>query len=123
MTLTKEMLESMETYNELIDSEVVKKFLKAQHVINEVWSRTVEYEVYKKVGKYSLLIELPYDTFWFSGNKLITKHYGYDGKILSDDNKRSVHFCASLCKYSKESVMKLLDDRIVEMLEEEKESK
>ena len=83
----------------------------------EDYSRKPETEFYKAACGYEYTIELPYDELLVSHDKAWMKHHDYSF-TYKDPDGRVFNTCLSLCGYSREDIVEMIDKRI-ERLENE----
>ena len=105
---------AIETYNKLHNNNIVKAFLEAQNMIVKEIRKEQERKHYKSSNKYDYYIELPYKTIELYPNAHYRQHtynaiYVKSGK---SPNNYSGNFCLSLCNYSKEKIIELIEKRI-----------
>jgi hypothetical protein len=74
-------------------------------------------EFYKAACGYEYTIELPYDELHIGYDKAWMKHHGFSF-TYKDPDGRVFNACLSLCGYSREDIVEMIDKRI-ERLENE----
>lgn len=68
-------------------------------------------EFYKAAHGYEYVIELPYDELLVSHDSAWTKHHDYSFTYKDPDGRR-FNTCLSLCGYSREDIIEMIDKRI-----------
>ena len=105
--------ESIKIYNKLANNERIKQFEDARSLIlEEMNSRKPELEFYKPSEKYHYYIEKPYEELVFKNDKVIKRQHGYSA--IGKNRVSTVNFCLSLCNYSKEEIIKIIEEHIKE---------
>lgn len=105
--------EAIKTYNSLNGNEIIKQFEEARHlIIEEMANRKPELEYYKSSNKYKYYIEKPYEKITFENGKAIKKKRNYSA--IAKSKTSTVNFCLSLCNYSREDIIKLIEKHIKE---------
>lgn len=102
-------------YVELSTSQDVKRH---REVSDELWKiqreqfmDEPELEFYKESNGYEFYLELPYDELCIYSDKVDVKHHGYS-YMYKNPNGGSTYSCSSLCGYSREKVVGMLDANI-----------
>lgn len=110
MTLDK----AIETYNELHDNEIVKKFNEANSiVINEILKQKPKKTYYKSSVKFDYYIEEPYEKLEITANGISIRKCGFNGIGTGiGGNNRWLNFCLSFCNYSKEKIIEIIEKHI-----------
>lgn len=107
-------------YTELANSEEVKGYLKVSDELRRIqhkqFSDRPELELYKSVCGYKFYIELPYDELLIMTKKVDVKHYGYSYRYEHPDGT-TTYSCLSLCGYSKERIIEMIEKSIEEIRE------
>ena len=79
-----------------------------------------ETEFYKAACGYEYTLELPYDELHVSHDRAWVKHHDYSFTYKEPDG-RIWNSCLSLCGYSREQIVEMIDKRIEKLLEEAEE--
>lgn len=123
MLTKEEILKYAERLAELEELDVIKEY---RQVVSEVVSYPKgepELEYYKSSDLYDYYIELPYERFDYKYDKyqFIKHNYNYIGKGIGIKKGWTRNACLSLCKYSKEEIMAMIDKEIIEDNEEDED--
>ena len=106
--------EAIEIYNSLHNNESVKLYNKAIHILLEEMSkRKPEREYFKSSNKYDYYIEQPYEEMFFGENGIGFQQHSYNA-IGESKGYGTVNFCLSLCNYSEEKIMTIIENHIIE---------
>lgn len=106
--------EAIKIYNKMANRIDVRKFEKARSLIlEEMHNQKPELEYYKSSKKYDYYIEKPYKQMYFYDNKVKFKEYGYSARGEAK-NGSSIHFCLALCGYSKERIIEIIENHIIQ---------
>ena len=110
----------MEEYATLAKDPLVMDYIEAGDElmtrVSRDYSREPETEFYKAACGYEYTIELPYDELYVSYDKAWVKHHDYSFKYKDPDGK-TYYSCLSLCGYSREEIVGMIDKRIERILE------
>lgn len=106
--------EAIEIYNLLHKNESIELYNKVIHILlEEMNKRKPEQEYFKSSNKYDYYIEQPYEEMFFSENGVEFRQHSYNG-IGKGKGNGYTNFCLSLCNYSQEEIMTIIDKHIVE---------
>lgn len=110
-----ELNEAIEIYNSLHKNESIKLYCDALHVVVEEMQKRKPKEVYyKSSDKYDYYIVYPYTEICFTEDGVGFRERYYDAKGKNKDGRSTLHFCLSLCKYSKEKMIEKIEEQILE---------
>ena len=106
---------AIEIYNKYQNDNIIKDFEEARSIIlEEHKKRKPEKILYGSSKLYDYYIEQPYEEMIFTNEGIeFRKHY-YNGIGKSKNGKSRFNLCLSLCKYSKEKIMTIIDKYIKE---------
>jgi len=108
------LVEAIEIYNASKDNKEIIKFEEARSVLlEEMNNRKPKEEFYKSSTKYDYYILLPYEEMMFTKNGIEYKNHSYDAFGKNKNGKSTCHFCLSLCNYSKDEIIQLIENHIV----------
>ena len=108
-----ELEEAIKIYNRLASDERIREFEEARSLIlKEMNSRKPELEFYKPSNKYHYYIEKPYEELTFENDKVIKRQHSYSA--IGENKISKINFCLSLCNYSKEEIIKIIENHIKE---------
>ena len=106
-----ELEEAIRIYNKIADNEKVRQFEEARSLIlKEMNIRKPELEFYKSSNKYNYYIEKPYEELTFEDNKVVKRQHSYSA--IGKNKVSTTNFCLSLCNYSKEQIVKIIENSI-----------
>ena len=106
--------EAIEIYNALHNTESIKLYNKAIHILlEEMDKRKPEQEYFKSSNKYDYYIEQPYKEMFFGKNGIEFQQHSYNA-IGKSKGYGTVNFCLSLCNYSEEKIMTIIENHIIE---------
>ena len=112
MLTKEEILKCAERLVELEELDIIKEY-------NDVFTKLVNYprgepelEYYKSSDLYDYYIELPYEKFIRRNGKYQFVQYGYSyiGRQKGKKSGWVINACLSLCGYSKEEIMEMIED-------------
>ena len=112
------LLKAIETYKSLKDNGIVKEYQEALNIVlhpedyDDAFAR--KREIIKETPNYKLVLCLPYKEIMWDGG---IRQHSYDGKIEYDEIC-CIYLCLSLCNYSREEIIKRLEDRVEELKKE-----
>jgi len=110
----------MEEYATLAKDPLVMDYIKASDElmtrVSRDYSREPETEFYKAACGYEYTIELPYDELYVSYDKAWIRHHAHSFKYKEPDGK-TWNACLSLCGYSREEIVGMIEKRIERILE------
>lgn len=107
--------EAIEIYNSLCNNESIKLCNKAISVLlEEMGKRKPEQKYFKSSNKYDYYIEQPYEEMFFGTNGIEFRQHSYNGIGKGKIGNGTINFCLSLCNYSKEKIMTIIDNHIIE---------
>ena len=114
-----EIEEAIKTYNELYDDENVKRYNETLGVILKETDKKPEKEYYKSSNIYDYYIEFPYKRLCLTSEGAKYEEHGYNAifkkkkdRIFPGKYYGGGNFCLSLCKFSKEEIEQLIEERI-----------
>ena len=106
--------EAIEVYNSLRNSETIKLYNKAIPILlEEMDKRKPQQEYFKSSNKYDYYIEQPYEEMFFGTNGIEFRQHSYNG-IGKNKGNGTINFCLSLCNYSEEKIMTIIENHIIE---------
>lgn len=110
--------EAIEVYNSLHKNESIKLYHNAISVLlEEMNKRKPKQEYFKSSNKYDYYIEQPYEKMSFSANGIEFQQHSYNA-IGKSKGYGTVNFCLSLCNYSQEKIMTIIENHIIKDNEE-----
>lgn len=110
-----ELKEAIEIYNSLHNNESIKLYNKAIPILlEEMDKRKPEQKYFKSSNKYDYYIEQPYEEMFFSENGIEFKQHYYNAIAKAKNGKSTLNHCLSLCKYSEEKIMTIIEKDIME---------
>ena len=74
-------------------------------------------EFYKEACGYEYILELPYDELVICNSKAWVSHHSYSFKY-KEPSGRTFDACLSLCGYTREQIISMIDKRIDRLIEE-----
>ena len=99
---------AIEIYNKYKDDEKIKNFEIARSIIlKEMNNRKPEREFYMSTSKGEYYIEKPYKELYFGKNGIEERQRSYS--VILKTKKSTLNFCLSLCGYSKEDIIKIIE--------------
>lgn len=102
-------------YVELSTSQDVKRHREVSDELRKIQREQFrdepELEFYKESNGYEFYLELPYDELCIYSDKVDVKHHGYS-YMYKNPNGGSTYSCSSLCGYSREKIVGMLDANI-----------
>lgn len=105
----------MSEYAELSASQDVKKYHEVSDELREIqreqFQDEPERELFKNFNGYEFYIELPYDELCIGTEHSWIDHHSYSYMYKRPDGT-TVHSCVSLCGYSRDWVIKRIDEEI-----------
>lgn len=116
MLTKEEILKCAERLAELEELDIIKEY-------NDVFTKLVNYprgepelEYYKSSDLYDYYIELPFEKFIRRDGKyqFVQHYYSYIGRQKGKKSGWVINACLSLCGYSKEEIMEMIDEVIIE---------
>lgn len=113
------LLNAIETYKSLKDNKIVKAYQEALHIVLYPEEYDDDFakkeEIIKETPNYKVILCLPYKKINHSTGEI--EQCSYDGKI--EYGKYSgVYLCLSLCNYSREEIIKRLEESVEELKKE-----
>ena len=106
--------EAIEVYNSLYKNENIELYHKAISVLlEETNKRKPEQEYFKSSNKYDYYIEKPYEEMYFGTTGIEFRQHSYNA-IGKSKGYGTVNFCLSLCNYSLEKIMTIIENHIIE---------
>lgn len=106
--------EAIEVYNSLYKNKSIKLYNDAIAVLlEEMNKRKPEQEYFKSSNKYDYYIEKPYEEISFGTNGIEFKQHSYNA-IGKSKGYGTINFCLSLCNYSLEKIMTIIENHIIE---------
>lgn len=110
-----EIKEANSIYNKLFQNTKIREFEKARSLLlEERENRKPETEYYKSSNLYDYYILKPYTSIEFGKNGIIEEQRDFDCIAKGRKNKSELHFCLSLCKISKDEIIKIIENHIKE---------
>ena len=107
--------ELMDEYAMLAKDPLVLAYIEAGKELmkrrEQDYSEDSEKEFYKAACGYEYSIELPYDELFVTYDKAWLKHHGYSF-VYKEPEGREWTACLSLCGYSREEIIGMIDARI-----------
>ena len=106
--------EAIEVYNSLHNNKSIKLYNEAIHVLlEEMDKRKPELVYFKSSNKYDYYIERPYEEMYFAENGIEFRQHSYN-VIGKGKGYGTINFCLSLCNYSQEEIMTIIENHIIE---------
>ena len=107
--------EAIEIYNSLHNNESIRLYREAVSILlEEMNKRKPELKYFKSSNKYDYYIEQPYEEMSFGVNGIEFRQHSYSGVGKAKNGKSTVNFCLSLCNYSEEKIMTIIEKYIIE---------
>jgi hypothetical protein len=105
--------EAIKIYNKYHNDEIIKEFDEARSIlVEEHHKRKPKQVFYKSSELYDYYIEEPYEELTFGTNGVEFKQHYYSAVGKRKDGKSTSYFCVSLCKYTKEKIIEMIEEHI-----------
>ena len=106
--------EAIKIYNKYHNDEIIKEFDEARGILVEEYHKRKPKQVFYKSSKlYDYYIEEPYEDLTFTNDGIKFEQHYYSGVGKRKDGKSTLSFCVSLCKYTKEKIIEMIEEHII----------
>lgn len=107
--------EAITIYNQYQNNEEIKKYEEARSIIlREMENRKPKKEYYKSSKKKHYYLELPYENINITSKGIEKQNNSYNIIYQAINSNESGNYCLSLCGYSKEKMINLIEKDIIE---------